>query len=404
MDLGLKYTDEDNAGGPPLDLDAAIREFYEEFPARAQDTFILNQSRHDTGRAAVASYQKKVADLLTLNPDAGVKMASGLAAMMFEGQLPSSVQISAPIFNGQKDTAIYGRYVMPAGMGFSARMLRSIFAANDFMPATAYPVLPAKLNDTDMWQRYVLEHELGHALTMQNIDKQAQKTVSLVNKNECAADAYAMIRHFQRYGADSAFPAYIRDIRNMNAVQKCDIDHWTVRALNTVIALNAKGRLMALTPDQSVDLALQIADAAALSADAQANMTREMLPIARMVMKGRKKGMTSAQEGHLVMETIAKVCDTGARTQSPAVLHTCKRFMVALKSLLPGDLPQDLPVDRLQVIARDNKAMASRTLKEEPAQKMTLGKIFSDALIDAQSGIKRPPQPVPQRKPKPPKP
>ncbi len=63
-----------------------------------------------------------------------------------------------------------------------------------------FPVMKDEHNNTEMWQRYVLDHELGHAVTMFSIDKQSMKHSSIGNKAECEADAYSMIRHYQRYG------------------------------------------------------------------------------------------------------------------------------------------------------------------------------------------------------------
>ena len=63
MDLRIVRTPEDDAGGPPLDLADAIREFYQDFPEHKNDVFILNHQQFKTGREAVANIAPELAAL-----------------------------------------------------------------------------------------------------------------------------------------------------------------------------------------------------------------------------------------------------------------------------------------------------------------------------------------------------
>jgi len=399
MDLRIPRTPEDDAGGPPLDLAAAIREFYSDFPEHKDDVFILNHQAFARGRDAVAAIAPQIAALEARHPEAKTGMAKSFALGGFEGKLPMSVNISEAMFNQKAESRIFARIVIPAGDQFSATLLKSIFVAGDHQSNARFPTMAAEHNNTEMWQRYVLDHELGHAVTMLTLDKQSMKTSSFGNKAECEADAYSMIRHYQRYGADSSFPEYVRDLRNMNAVHKMDITHWTSRAVQKVIDLNKEDKLKDLTPQEARDLAVKIAQETHLSTDAEHNAGKVFKPI---VMATMTQKMTDADKVAYLRDAAAR---TGAETKSPAVLEICKLYMDTIGRYIPAHLPQSKTPEQAQSIAENTQLMAEKELAGEP-QMTGLGRIFRDAILDVQSGKgaaqndnnKKPPQgPKPPR-------
>lgn len=382
MKLGITRTPEDDDAGPALDLAQAIEEFFQEFPEHKNDVFILNHQKFKTGKEAIEDIAPALEEVKRRHPEAKLGMSKSMAMGAFEGKLPMSVSVTESMFTAKPDTQVFARIVIPAGDEFTARVLKSIFVAGDPIPNTRFPAMPPAHNNTQMWQRYVLDHELGHAVTVMNTDIREGKHTSIVNRRECEADAYAMIRHYQRYGENSAFPAYIRDVRNMNAVQKGDIGHWTSRALDKVIALNKKGKLKNLSPAQARDLAVAIAARTALSADAEHNMQQAF---AQTVRQSRDAFKNKTSEGDRVMDYMAAVCRIGAETQSPAVHECCVRYMQAIGSFLPkGDMPMTKTQEQLKAMANDNRAMHAHKPASEP--EMTgLKRIFRDAQIDAKS-------------------
>lgn len=385
MAFKIPRTAEDDAGGAPLDIAQAIAEFYGDFPEHVQDVFILNHQGFATGKEAVASIEGRIANLQKTFPAAKAGFAKSLALGAFEGKLPCSVNISESLFTQSAEVKIFGRIVIPAGAEFTARVMKSIFVADDPMPNTAFPMMASEHNNTEMWQRYVLDHELGHAVTMISIDRQSGKSSSLGNKAECEADAYAMIRHFQRYGADSTFPAYLSDLRNMNVVHKGDVTHWTSRAIDYVIALNAAGALARLTPQESRDLAVKIAVKTHLSADAEFNISEAFGPTTGIAGDARRR---KTSEGEKIMSYIAGVASIGAKTSSPSALEVCRRYMSRVGIYAPAGLPQTKTADDLNKIGKDLKSMRARTLNTEPPMPQ-FKRALRDALIDAQSGAKK---------------
>lgn len=393
MDLGIKRTPEDDAGGPSLNLAKAIAEFYQDFPEHKNDVFILNHQTFATGKAAVDNLSRELAALQEANPTAKMGFAKSLALGMFEGKLPCSVNISESTFNNKPDIKIFGRIVIPAGDEFSATLMKSIFVSNDPLPNGKFPTMAAAHNDTEMWHRYVLDHELGHAVTMLNIDKQSMKTSSFGNKAECEADAYAMIRHFQRYGADSSFPQYVRDLRNMNVVHKGDVIHWTSRAIDRVIEMNAEGKLKNMTPQEARDTAVQIAREVHLSADAENNVTQAFTATKGVYVRGLKdKAYT---DGERVMDLIAKNAHIGATTDSKAAHEIAKAYAASIGRYAPADLPVKRSKAQMDVIVQNQRTLERREVTTEP-ELTGLKRSFRDAMIDLQSGKKpgaTPPRP-----------
>jgi hypothetical protein len=350
----------------------------------------------------VKSIADKLDALKVEHPEAKLPLPKSMAAGMFAGKLPCSVNIGPGAFSQKPSDPIFGRIVIPAGDEFSARLMKSIFVSNDPVANTTFPVMDAKYNNTEMWQRYVLDHELGHAVTQLSLDKQAMKTSSLGNKAECEADVYSMIRHYQRYGHDSTFPEYVRDLRNLNAVHKGDVGHWTVRALDELIELNKQGKLENLTPHQARDLAVDIAARNHLSTDAEYNMNQAFAETVKITRDAQKK---KSPDGAKVMNYIDKVCEIGAETKSPGVLEACKHYMASIKHYIPADLCQDRSKEQLDVMVTNVNAMLNNEPKSEPPD-TSLARVFQNAVIDAQSGKGKEQQQKPapaQKKPNGPK-
>lgn len=400
MKLGIVRTDEDDAGGPSLDLEKAIAEFYTDFPEHKKDVFILNHQKFASGQDAVKSIAANLDAVKAEHPEAKLTMAKSMAAGMFAGKLPCSVNIAGNMFSQKPEDPIFARVVIPAGDEFTARLMKSIFVSNDPVANTSFPTMKAEYNNTEMWHRYVLDHELGHAVTQLSTNKLAMKVSSLGNKAECEADVYSMIRHYQRYGHDSTFPEYVRDLRNLNAVHKGDVGHWTTRALEELIDLNKQGKLNNLTPHQARDLAVDIAARNHLSADAEHNMQTAFSATVKITQDAQKK---KTPDGARVMSYLDKVCELAAETKSPGVQEACKHYMKTIKHFIPADLPQDRTVDQLKAMAANLKKALNTQLTDEPP--MTgLKRVFRDAIIDAQSGNTAPKQPAPaQKKPQGPK-
>ena len=396
MVFRIPRTAADDAAGPVLNVRAAIDEFYQDFPQHRHDVFILNHQEFKDCLQAVASIRPEMARLKEQYRDLSyVGAMESIVSGAFEAKLPCSVNIGQKLFNNQDEQKIYARVVIPAGDDFHARALKSFLSSSAFDDVSAFPVMPMSLHNTEMWQRYVLEHELGHAVTVTSVNRQEGKTQDLSHRQECEADAYAMIRHFQRYGRDSLFPAFIRDLRNMNALHSGEVTHWTSRAIDRVIEMNEFNQVAHLTPAEARDTAIRIAKEVAISTAAAHNLGRAADQI-KSVM--RKKNISS---GNRVVLTLAAVAGQGAQTRSPIVLEACRRYINHIRNYVPKDMAQTVDRSILEKAAEDVRAMQGRVIDAEPPVP-AIKKAIQGAFIDAMSG-KRPDVPT-RREIKPPQP
>lgn len=102
---------------------------------------------------------------------------------------------------------------------------------------------------------FTFDHELGHALTR---EKQLPAMLS-----ESIADAYAMLRHYQRFGIESDMDKNIMSYRRQNisfdsAVEN-GLDYYTIPTLRHIAQHKHAMNLDALSPQETFALAEQTA-------------------------------------------------------------------------------------------------------------------------------------------------
>lgn len=118
-------------------------------------------------------------------------------------------------------------------------------------------------NTKDIRRLYMtLDHELAHCV----IKEAGVETDDLVKKNlrECIADAYAMIRHYQRFGSRSN---YVDPVTHpISRAYECIFigggsgDHYTSPVLEEVMRMRAQGfDFKSLSPSETAELALVLA-------------------------------------------------------------------------------------------------------------------------------------------------
>lgn len=108
---------------------------------------------------------------------------------------------------------------------------------------------------------FIFDHETAHSLTRalqyaKGIDTW-RKDEHQNNRFECIADAFAMIRHVQRFGNKTGYPEFLIDLRARHALYDGDALHYTSRAIAEVLKLD---NIATLTPQQAIDMAVTIAD------------------------------------------------------------------------------------------------------------------------------------------------
>ena len=104
---------------------------------------------------------------------------------------------------------------------------------------------------TSVEQAFVLDHELGHAL--------CNKGMKGDHLSECVADAYASIRHVQRFGRDPTFLKTLTDSRALHMVFKRSMTHFTSPVVKRIIEDNAVFDFSKLSPAQTMQAATRYA-------------------------------------------------------------------------------------------------------------------------------------------------
>jgi hypothetical protein len=101
---------------------------------------------------------------------------------------------------------------------------------------------------------FVFDHELGHAI-IPDAGYRGNR-----NMAECIADAYAVIRHFQRFGADStAVDALVGGRSFLFAFKRNRASHFTSPVVEKILARRYDIAWDSLTPQQTTQLAWRFA-------------------------------------------------------------------------------------------------------------------------------------------------
>jgi hypothetical protein len=95
---------------------------------------------------------------------------------------------------------------------------------------------------------YIFDHETDHLNGEDGLSKRE-------NRNECEADAYAMLRHIQRFGRDSPALEKLMQRRALEMIAALDGSHFTAPVLEKIIADNKTTDFTRLTPEETVALA-----------------------------------------------------------------------------------------------------------------------------------------------------
>jgi hypothetical protein len=124
-----------------------------------------------------------------------------------------------------------------------------VMGLKELQPADITEKYPASVVDT--LNVFIFDHELGHLLLKNGMTGDE-------HLNECAADAYATLRHIQRYGADTQFLRYYN--RADMVIFGQSPAHCTDMVVKRVKELAESMDLSALSDAQTVRLAEEIAN------------------------------------------------------------------------------------------------------------------------------------------------
>lgn len=181
---------------------------------------------------------------------------------------------------------------------------------------------------------YAIEHEIGHVLAItRGHDREASaktyredKYVSVLD--ETVADIFALARHIQRFGPDTGFPEYIRDLRARMSVHTKDVVHYTARGISALIALRDKGQLPVME-DAEATLAL------ALGLGAKAVVTGPEGVLLRKAFAGNSSMFDPKDRD--AKRAALRIAGFARKAQSPIAREAAQVYLAAVDAALPMD-------------------------------------------------------------------
>jgi hypothetical protein len=162
---------------------------------------------------------------------------------------------------------------------------------------------------------FTLDHEIGHLI----ITKGPSPNEHL---SECAADAFATLRHIQRFGKSTDILEYLRDKTVQGAIFDTEIAHYTTDAIELASKEADKmgNRFFELSLRETAILAAKIADEARLAKEALINIQSAYQPIAEH----------HQTHGRIDADTVRSIIDVmNEHRNDPDVIKIGKRFLNA---------------------------------------------------------------------------
>ena len=105
---------------------------------------------------------------------------------------------------------------------------------------------------SDIADVFSFDHETAHLLCPGGSEGDPRT-------KECIADAYAVIRHFQRFGADTGVIRNLTAMRTVEMILGHEDDHFTAPVVEKIIADSQTTDFSALTPAETIALATRYA-------------------------------------------------------------------------------------------------------------------------------------------------
>lgn len=251
-----------------FNFDDAVEEFFNAFPERRRDTHIFNLSLPE--KTLTREMLERLSRLK------GGFLPASVIGRLVNHRGPAVGRFYQDDYGEEfceRDIGDYGPPPLtvmmapgraPQDKSFSESVLRDYFLSKSSHGAyyrqrniLRIPDEPAFSND-DYWLWHVFDHESAHVL-FGHEKAAAPFSARETHFEECVSDVYSLIRHYQRFGADTGFDRAMilsraRLIPDMHT--KYARGHMTVAALEAVRALD-KDKLMNLEPRDAFALAVQ---------------------------------------------------------------------------------------------------------------------------------------------------
>jgi hypothetical protein len=261
---------------------AAEAEFLEEFPEMADRVRFLSPDRFADGREATRSVRDLLEQERYFNTKSALGRVPGLDQTVgrmeraqhlrqsFDLSRPNVTQFSGGTGFGNRPVNV----VQPSAAWGSPQEAFGRFAGLEAHgPPDAWrgavTVAESELPE-GAWRQFFSDHELHHAASMNKSPSAFPRRADALGfqnrlmYQENAADSYATLRHYQRYGLDSKMPGTVSEMRSLGAGIGGDWDHYTSQSIDETEAFAKRiqqryGSLDKLTPRRALKASHAIA-------------------------------------------------------------------------------------------------------------------------------------------------
>ncbi len=269
-------------GAEPADFntDTATAEFYRDFPEHAGNVFFIDT----THNATYSSLVNKFRDAAKATAQAVHGRVNWVYAhLLYRDHNPVTYTVGrqgTDWWYSNKTTPLMDFIGMSVasrhGGTFSRFLLTDYFTEQNkrspgldkLMPETRFPAGDVYRNNA-YWKANTFDHECGHALaSYMKIWATGRHSRDFnTNRDESFADAFALIRHYQRFGTHTGFtePAIMDRARLLPFVNRdYAYKHLTLAALKAVAAMDHEA-LARMTPHQAAEIAADVVEHHSLS-------------------------------------------------------------------------------------------------------------------------------------------
>lgn len=318
---------------PAFDIETAVAGFYADFPDRRADVFFIKDGAFTDAKSAVDDMRKTLraaTDRMPVHRQLAERLETDDSWDFISDSIDSGTAGALRTwaeYPGDADARPDTLAVLYAPTGNTAERSAKNMSGHYGRDNPDFPVLPPGADDAAKWDWAAFDHECAHALANHVAP---DENLSVAGFKECVADAYAMIRHYQRFGEDDArFADCLAGLRTIAALHGDDT-HYTAPAIRAITALAEKGALSKLTPRQSIELAIKTGEETALRWNAHQNLRDENAKIRAAL--GSRDTLDDALEPDDVIRAIG---ERAAKTKSPRFHAVATDYLDAVAAYFP---------------------------------------------------------------------
>jgi hypothetical protein len=308
----------------PFDFDQAVDAFFKSFPSYRSLIFVAPPFKYAS--QAVQAYRdftedSAFDDLYDDSPDEEIK------TLLYPG-VPMA-------FAPHKDRHDQNLGILPRWPTLTSydEMIHNVFRPAAYLTAGHHDASDYQLDrrTTDHLNYFYFDHEIGHILTTNTLWKNKLSDTEMQNHHEeTAADIYAILRHYQRFGKNSAFPEFLANLRRMDMIQQNDVVHFTAEAIEKTAKACEKIDIQALNPKKTVALALDLTPRSTLNRKTARCLKQNFAAVAGDFRNGKK----------LDGKALRKMERAAENTDCPLTRKTVTSYFEFIQNSMPRDLSE----------------------------------------------------------------